>query len=54
MGQLKGVTYEEMETANACLDRTKPVPEAKVPLGHLMLLIEFTLGPKNPFPAIVH
>lgn len=37
-----------MEAANACLDRAKPVPGAKAPFGHLMLVIEYTLGPKNP------
>ena len=47
LGQRKGVTYEEMEAASAYLDRTKPVPETKVPFGHLLLVPDHTLGPKN-------
>lgn len=47
LGQLEGVTCEETEAANACLDRTKPVLEAEAPCGHLMLVFEHTLGPKN-------
>lgn len=54
LGQLKGVTYEEMEAAKACLDRTKPVPEGEDPSGYLMLVLEHMLCPKNPFPAAVH
>lgn len=49
--QQKGVTHEEMEAASAYLYRTKPVPEAKAPFGHLMLVLEHTLGPKNVLPA---
>ena len=47
LGQRKGVTYEEMEAANAYLDGTEPVPETKVPFAHLLLVPEHTLGPKN-------
>lgn len=54
LGELEGVTCEEMEAANACLDRTKPVLEAESPFGHLMLVFENTLGPKNPSLATVH
>lgn len=51
LGQLKRVTYEEVEAANTCLDRTKPISEIKAPFGHLMLVLEHTLDPKNRFPA---
>lgn len=30
LGQLRGVTHEEVEAANTCLDRTKPVPKIKL------------------------
>lgn len=47
MGQLKAVTQEEGEAANAYLDRTEPVPEAKAPFGHLVLVLEHALDPEN-------
>lgn len=53
LGQLKGVTHEEVGAANAYLDRTKPVPEAKAPFGHLMIVLEHILGPRNLPPAMM-
>lgn len=47
LGQLKRVTHEEVEAADAYLDRTKPVPEAKALFGHLMIVLEHAVGPKN-------
>ena len=47
MGQQKGVTYAEVEAANAYLDRTQPVPETEVPFRHLLIDPEHTLGPEN-------
>lgn len=47
LGQLKRVTHEEVGAADAYLDRTKPVPEAKALFGHLMIVLEHTVGPKN-------
>lgn len=53
LGELEGVTCEETEAANACLDRTKPFLEAEAPFGHSMLVCEHTLGPKTPSLATV-
>lgn len=47
LGQLKRVTHEEVGAADAYLDRTKPVPEAKALFGHLTIVLERTVGPKN-------
>jgi hypothetical protein len=38
LGQLKGVTYEEVGTGCCPLDKTKSVPKAKIPFGQLMLV----------------
>lgn len=44
---LLGVAREEVGAADAYLDRTEPVPEAKAPFGHWLTVLEHAVGPKN-------